>query len=395
MPLVPALFCPLPVDNISHQDEIIRTRHQDLAIIKALSRSGPSASAEKHGRKMQYQFQYHLAFSSWDKGNEKRKYYTVACNYDKSQPPCGYLIYSGGEAMEVISTVIPTITLIRTLLGILMGTVARFVTIRVDSRQVPSYPNGYFINLVTGFFAASLGSVAIPALLSNDFAAVTFLMLAVQHFRDIRKQIQESLENIDPVGFAPRGSAYIDGISKTFEARNYICLLTSLGTVLALYLIMSESIWINAATALVTGSALIWCMIHFTKGKCIGDICTLHYGNIDVRDSELYVDGIWVTCMLGLKKRQQLFMEQGVALVATPKSENQRLTLENDGQRAAILHDAARSFGTKELWFTKRSFPDGRIVIAFVPIINDKEKIITAVRNTPILESVRKRSPGR
>lgn len=297
--------------------------------------------------------------------------------------------------MDSASDAISTITLVRILLGILLGTTARFVTLRIDLRQVPSYPNSYFINLVTGFFAASLGSVAIPALLSNDFAAVTFLMLAVQHFRDIRKQIQESLEQIDPVGFAPRGSAYIDGISKTFEARNYICLLTSLGTVLVLYLTMNENVWINAVTAVVIGPALILGMVHFTKGKCIGDICTLHFGNIDIRGSELYVDDIWVTAMLGIAKRKKMFMDEGVALVATPKSEKQRLTLENDGQRVAILYDAARSFGTKELSFTKRSFSDGKIVIAFVPIIKDKEKLLNEIRNTPILESVRKMSRRR
>ena len=290
---------------------------------------------------------------------------------------------------------IPALTLIRIVLGIIMGTAARFLTLRIDSRQVPSYPNSYFINLVTGFFAASLGSVAIPSLLSNDFAAITFLMLAVQHFRDIRKQIQESLEQVDPVGFAPRGSAYIDGISKTFESRNYICLLTSLGTVLTLYFIESENIWVNIAVAITVGAVLIWAMIRLTKGKCIGDICTLDFGKIDVRGSELYVDDIWGTGMLGLTKRQALFKKEGVALVATPKSDKQRLTLENSGQRAAALYDAARSFGTKELSFTKRSFSDGRIVVAFVPIINDREKILEAVRSTPILESVRKRSNGR
>lgn len=290
---------------------------------------------------------------------------------------------------------IPAITLIRIVFGIMMGTAARFFTLRIDLRQVPSYPNSYFTNLVTGFFAASLGAVAIPSLLSNDFAAITFLMLAVQHFRDIRKQIQESLEQVDPVGFTRRGSAYIDGISKTFESRNYICLLASLGTVLALYLVGSEDVWINALAALIVGGILIRVMIRFTKGKCIGDICTIHFGEVEVRGSELYVDGIWVTGMLGLEKRQELFRREGVALVAAPKSEKQRLTLENSGQRDAILYDAARSFGTKELSFTKRSFSDGRVVVAFVPIIYDKEKILEAVRNTPILESVRKRSSRR
>lgn len=297
--------------------------------------------------------------------------------------------------MEVLSDSISSITLTRILLGILMGTAARFITLRVDSRQVPSYPNSYFINLVTGFFAASLGAVAIPSLLTNDFAAVTFLMLAVQHFRDIRKQIQESLEQIDPVGFAPRGSAYIDGIAKTFEARNYICLLASLGTVLTLFLLQSNQIWFNILTACLIGPLLIWGMVRFTKGKCIGDISTLHFGKIDIRGAALYVDGIWVASTLGLEKRQELFREEGLAVVATPNTEKQRLTLENDGQLTAVLHDIARSVGIKEISFTRKSLKDGRVVVAFVPILQEKEKILTTVRHTPILESVRKISSRR
>ncbi|HHY52844.1 MAG TPA: YIEGIA protein [Clostridiales bacterium] len=297
--------------------------------------------------------------------------------------------------MEPSPDVISQITLIRILLGIFMGTMARVVTLRSDLRQVPSYPNGCFINLVTAFLAASLGAVAIPSLLTNDYAAVTFLMLAVQNFRDIRKQIQESLEQIDPAGFAPRGSAYIDGIAKTFEGRNYLSLLTAFGTVLSLYLFMSENLWLNILNAAVTGSILICLLVRFTKGKCIGDICAIDFGQIEIKGSDLYVDGIWVTAMLGIAKRKQLFQEEGIALVATPKAEKHRLTLESDAQRMAMLYDAVRSIGAKELLFTKRSLSDGRVVIAFVPIIKDREQILTAVRNTPILESVRKVSRRR
>lgn len=34
-----------------------------------------------------------------------------------------------------------------------MGTIARFITLRADTRQNPSYPNGYFINIVIGAVA--------------------------------------------------------------------------------------------------------------------------------------------------------------------------------------------------------------------------------------------------
>jgi hypothetical protein len=81
--------------------------------------------------------------------------------------------------------------------GIVMGTIARIVTLHVDYRQNPSFPGGVFINLVTGFIASILGAMAIPAILAKDFTAVTFLTLAIQHFRDIRKLESESLGKLE------------------------------------------------------------------------------------------------------------------------------------------------------------------------------------------------------
>lgn len=69
--------------------------------------------------------------------------------------------------------------------GILVGTVSRFALLKNDYRNYPSVPNGYLIHLTIGFVAAALGSVAVPALLKEDYVAVTFLALAIQHFRDV------------------------------------------------------------------------------------------------------------------------------------------------------------------------------------------------------------------
>ena len=104
--------------------------------------------------------------------------------------------------------------------AIIIGTLARILTIKEDFRQYPSYPNGFFIQIITGFVAAALGAVAIPALLSKNFVAVTFLTLALQQFRDVRKMEKESLSDLEETEFTYRGKAYIDGIAKTFEARN-------------------------------------------------------------------------------------------------------------------------------------------------------------------------------
>lgn len=57
--------------------------------------------------------------------------------------------------------------LILILVPILCGTIARYITLIVDYRQYPSYPNGYLIHLVTGFISSGIGAIAIPALLEK------------------------------------------------------------------------------------------------------------------------------------------------------------------------------------------------------------------------------------
>ncbi len=280
------------------------------------------------------------------------------------------------------------------LCGIAAGTIARFVTIRIDARQVPSYPNAYLIHLVTGFIASALGSVAVPALLAKDFTAFTFLALAVQHFREVRKQEQESLETLESAEMAERGEGYIDGIAKTYESRNYISLLTALGTVSVLTAMGLKQIAANLALAAAIGTILIWLLVRFTSGKRIGDLCDLSLGKIEVKDGSLYVDGIYVTNQLGTEKAQKLFREEGVSVVVKPRMEKHRVIVEQAGQRKAMMFDAARSFGVKQYKFTEREMSDGRVVIAFVPILPDPKGIMDAIRATPVLESGRKRRVG-
>ena len=276
--------------------------------------------------------------------------------------------------------------------AIVAGTAARIAVLKADSRQVPSVPTGYFIHLVNGFVAAGLGAVAIPALLAKDFAAVTFLALAIQHFREIRKQQKESLEFVERTEYAPRGEAYIDGIAKSFEARNYIALLTALGAVLITRLIHPQGVAALAMVAAASGAALAGIMIYCTKGKRIGDICDVHTADFEVKGASLYVDGIFVSSMLGTPNSQALFAKEGVAFVVKPRSPKHRLAIGSEGQRQAMLFDAVRSFGLKKHSFTRRSLPDGRVVIAFEPIDSNREGIASVIQRTPILESVRMRN---
>ncbi len=295
-------------------------------------------------------------------------------------------VVDGMEGKEVLSQEY----VVMILTGILTGMIARVITLYVDYRQTPTYPNGLFNNLVTGFVASALGAVAIPALIEQDFTAITFLALATQHFRDIRKTEGESLAKLDHVGYTKRGPAYIDGIAKTYEARHYVSLAAAVAAVLCMNLLGGQALLVQIAAGVAAGLAVTLLIKHFTKGKAVGDICTIKEGKIRVEGSELYVDDMFVTSVLGTTRSKDLFLREGIAVVVTPKSDQFRVTLDSLGQRQAMLFEACRSLGVKRFQFTRKNYKNGVILIAIVPIVRDVGKMIHAVANTPILENSRK-----
>ena len=271
-----------------------------------------------------------------------------------------------------------------------MGTIARIVTLRIDTRQNPSYPTGGFINIVIGILASFLGAVAIPSLLNKEFTAVTFIALAIQHFRDVRKTEIESLEDLEKTEYSKRGAAYIDGIAKTYESRNYLSLLTSLFVVLVLSIVSVDSLVINMIGAVVCGFGMIYFLTIITKGKCIGDICNIREGKITIDHSDLFVNGMYVTNVLGTERSRDLFLKEGIGIVIEPKNDKFKITVENYGQRQAMLFEATRTFGVKRYSFTRKNYTNGALLLAFVPIIRDPDAIIDVIKKTPVLESSRK-----
>lgn len=274
--------------------------------------------------------------------------------------------------------------------AIVVGTLARILTIKEDYRQYPSYPNGYLIHLLTGFIAASLGAVAIPALMTKNFVAVTFLTLAIQQFRDVRRAERESLKDLENTEYTPRGDSYIDGIAKTFEARNYFALIVALVTALTIQLIDTKTVWINVSSGAVVGLAVLFLLKRFSKGKVVGDIAKVEQGKVEVKGSELYVDGIFVSNLLGTDNSRRLLEEEGLAVIITPKEDHFKIALDHFGLRQAILFEATRAMGVKRYHFTRKDYETGRIVTALVPLKNDIDALIEVVKKTPLLESIRK-----
>ncbi|WP_442596520.1 YIEGIA family protein [Neobacillus sp. D3-1R] len=274
--------------------------------------------------------------------------------------------------------------------AIIIGTLARFLTIKEDFRQYPSYPNGYLIHLITGFVAAALGAVAIPALMTKNFVAVTFLTLAIQQFRDVRKSERESLKDLENTEYAYQGDAYIDGIAKTFEARNYFSLIVSLATALTIQLVDNDRQWVNVIAGAIVGLIVLYLLKRFSKGKTIGDIAQVKPGKVEVKGSELFVDGLYVSNQLGSENAQKLYQNEGIAVVIYPNEVHFRISLDNYGQRQAALFEATRAIGVKRYHFSRKDYEKGRVVITLVPIINDIDRLIEAVKKTPLLESTKK-----
>ncbi len=272
----------------------------------------------------------------------------------------------------------------------ILGTVSRLLTLKEDYRQYPSYPNGYLIHLLTGFVAAALGAVSIPALMTKNFVAVTFLTVAIQQFRDVRKMERDSLKDLENTEFTYRGDAYIDGISKTFEARNYFALIVAFVAGLAVQLVNNDKVWINVVSGAVAGIIVHFILKRFSKGKTVGDIATVKEGRIEIKGSELFVDGIYVTNQLGTENAQKIFKNEGIAVVIHPNEPHYRITLDNFGQRQAILFETTRALGVKRYHFTRKDFENGTVVITLVPIIPELNKFIETVKNTPLLESAKK-----
>ena len=275
--------------------------------------------------------------------------------------------------------------------GIAAGSVGRFLLLRVDYRQYPSFPRGYVTHLMLGFIASALGAIAVPALIEKEYAAVTFLALAAQQFREIRGMERDSLDSIDRTELVPRGSDYIEDIAKTFEARNYISMVTALSVSLGVYLTK------NVAAGIGIGALIFAAVVYSIRGQKVGDIASVVKAEISFEGPLLKVDGV-VLMNVGLLEAREKYLTRALAVRIIPNDDNARATLANVGQRQAIAHNAATQLGIRkdvdEPEFTpiaRRNTESGDIVFAFFSFEPDIEYLIEAIEKTPVLESSKRK----
>lgn len=272
------------------------------------------------------------------------------------------------------------------LFGVIVGTLSRVHMLRTDYRQYPTYLHGKIIHIALGFIAAGLGTVAVPAILEEEFTAITFLTIAASQFRDVRNMERNTLAELDGYEMVPRGSTYIEGIAIAFESRNYLVILNSLISTMV-YLFFN--IWV----ALVAAIVIVFISKSLMSGGKIKDIVDIEYVKPRFEGAGLYVDNIYIM-NIGLPERQKEVLRYGMGFVLKPKNFNARSTIANLGQRQAILHDVStalgvyRDSGTPALVpLAKRDLDDGRIGVFVLPQEKDIERALEVIGEVPTLEN--------
>ncbi|MFE7062441.1 YIEGIA family protein [Sutcliffiella sp. NPDC057660] len=272
------------------------------------------------------------------------------------------------------------------LFGVIIGLVTRIYMLKTDYRQYPTYLHGKVIHLSLAFIAAGLGTIAVPAIMEEEFAAITFLALAASQFRDVRNMERNTLTELDGYELVPRGSTYIEGIAIAFEGRNYLVIITSFLATLA-YLV--GNFWVG----LVVGISAMLISHRLMTGGQIKDIVEIEYVKPHFKDAGLYVDNIYIM-NIGLPDRQKEVLQYGMGFILTPKNFNARSTIANLGQRQAILHDMStalgvyRDSGTPALVpLAKRDLNDGRVGVFVLPQEQDLEIALSILGQVPTLEN--------
>lgn len=268
----------------------------------------------------------------------------------------------------------------------IMGLLARFSTLRVDYRQYPGFPHGYVTHLTLGFIASGIGAIALPALLDLEYAAITFLALAAQQFRDIRNMERQTLAEIEETELVPRGKAYIEGIAKLFEARNYLAMSTAFVSALGIH-------FVGVIPGILIGVVFMLIVRKMMVGPKIRDIATVEEAEIKFVGRGIGVEDV-IMMNIGEDEAVDAWKEFGKAVVIKPKDDNARATLANIGQRQAIVHDAANQLGARMdvglQGFTPMArlcLETGRVYMIIIPIEPDIKALIEVVKRVPVLES--------
>ncbi len=287
-------------------------------------------------------------------------------------------------------------------IGIIIGILSRFIMLHLDQEQYPTQPNILLSQLVLAFVASSLGSLLVPALIERSYTSITFLSLAAQQFRQVRDNRRDTLQKLEDVQLIQRGSAFIEEISRTYEVRNYTCIVTSFITV-GIYYILTSEFKLSEITAIIISSIcgiiLAFILKKLLTRESISDIAEVVPAKISfVNESIMQVGDLKGITNIGLESDREKYLSQGLAVEIIPKNKSYTNmgTIYDPGQRQAIIYNIYSRIGILRENNEPAFYPlprinlaTGSLMIAVVPVDKDINKLIDAVKSCPILSSAK------
>lgn len=286
------------------------------------------------------------------------------------------------------------------LIGVAIGIVSRLITLNTDRKQYPTQPNMLVSQIVLAIVGSALGAMLVPALIQKSYTSITFLSLAASQFRQVRHSKRNSLIEMDNALLVKRGEGYIEEIALTYEVRSYTCILTALATSAAYHLCKTE-LYLGETPSIILGSAAgIGLALIFKKlfvRESIGSIAEVVPAKISFDGPLLKVNDV-VISNIGLDSSKQRYLEDGLAVEIIPKNGSYISSgiILNPGQRQTIANIAYSRLGIMRtpdepdfIPLLRRNPKNESLVMPYIPIEKDIDKLIAAVKSTPIIESAR------
>ena len=286
-----------------------------------------------------------------------------------------------------------TLTVI--LYSAILGFICRLSMLKIDYRNYPSYPQSLFSHLMIGAIASLLGGVFLPALINEEYTAVTFLTLAASQFREIRSMERDALIAIEEDEMVKRGSAYIEDIARKFESRNYASMLVAFVSSVLLIYVRSFNMMRGMIYYLILMVVLIAILNMIMKSKPLSKIAKARLTDFYFEDQILTIEGV-ALINIGFSVAKEKIMREAVAIMIEPKNNKAQKILANLGQRQAIINNLYAKVGIKkdidEVDFTpivRIEGKSGSLVMIYMPLEKEEKKILDAVNKTSVLESAK------
>lgn len=280
--------------------------------------------------------------------------------------------------------------------AMVIGTLCRFFVLRVKDKQYPSRPQDYIEQIIVAALAASLGAIALPALIDKEFSALTFLAVGIQQFQGLAQQEQITLENIDNDSLLEKGQPYIDEIASTYEVRSYISLFSALiASIVYIYIARKyDAATLTCILFSALGGVIVALIFRrLLRRQSVNDVADIYLAKINFDGPLLKVNDVTMT-NIGLKDSRKKYLENGLAIEIVPKDMASFGTINDIGQQKAIMHNIYIHLGMDKdvddrdlLALSKTDLKKKSVVIVMIPLLKDEITFMNVAGSTPILDT--------